>query len=256
MKKYSLLLLLLAGARAGWGQTPASTPAANEGALQAFFSSPETVLPRLYEAAVAHSGEIERLNATKDIAAEDVKIAKKRLLSIFALSAGYSYGTLPFFATPESQASGKYTYTVNPFNIGARAQFNTGIGMSAPLDILATRRTVVHRQELVISQAVGQRKSQEAVIHQQVIGQYQALRLARTMLLNYQDALQSANINKKIADKRFKEGEIQVDEQMAAIDLYGKALLAQEEVRNRYQTAQLLLEDLIGTSINNIMLGK
>lgn len=254
MKKVTLLLFMLVGARAGWSQVPATGIATSEGALQNFFSSPETVLPKLYEAAVAHSGEIERINAIHDVAAEDVKLAKKRLLSVFALSAGYSYGTLPYFATADQQTVP--VYQPNPFNLGARAQFTTGVAMSAPLDVLATRNITVRRQEHLVDQAVAQRKTQEMTIHQQVIQQYQALRLARTMLLNYQDALQSANINKKIADKRFKEGEIQVDEQMAALDLYGKALLVQEDARNRYQTAQLLLEDLIGTSINNIMLGK
>ncbi len=177
-----------------------------------------------------------------------------RLLNIVGLSGSYSFGTLPFFSTAASVDHPEYNY--NPFGYGARAQFSTGVGVAVPLDIIATRRTTIHRQELLVNQTVAQRKTQEMTIHQLVIQQYQALRLARTMLLNYQDALQSANINKKIADKRFKEGEIQVDEQMAALDLYSRALLAQEDARNRYQTAQLLLEDLLGTTINNIMLGK
>ena len=248
MKKITLLLFMLVGTRAGWSQTAPT----GEGALQAFFSSPETVLPKLYAAAIAHSGEIERIDATKDIAAQDVKLAKKRLLSVLSFGSSYNYGTLPYFASADATP----VYQFNPFSFGARAQYSAGLNASVPLELVLTRNITIRRQELVMSQAVAQRKTQEMTIHQLVIQQYQALRLARTMLLNYQDALQSANINKKIADKRFKEGEIQVDEQMAALDLYSRALLAQEDARNRYQTAQLLLEDLLGTTINNIMLGK
>ena len=66
--------------------------------------------------------------------------------------------------------------------------------------------------------------------------------------------MQSASVNKQIADRRFKQGEIQVDDQMAAMDFYGKAQLAYEEARNHYQTAQLLLEDIIGIPITSLTL--
>ena len=242
MKSPLLLLSLLLLGCPAWGQ--ATTAARSDNTLQTFFTSPETVLPRLYEAAIAHSGEIERLDATRDIATQDVKLAKRRILNMVAVTSSYNFGTLPYFATASETNTPIYQY--NPFSQGARAQYSTGVNLVAPLDLLFTRRTTIARQELLVNQAVGQRKSQEAVIRQQVIVQYQ----------HYQDALQSATIIKKIADKRFKEGEIQVDEQMTAMDLYGKAQMAQEEAQNKYQTAQLLLEDLIGMSINNLMLGK
>jgi outer membrane protein TolC len=125
-----------------------------------------------------------------------------------------------------------------------------------PLDLLLMRNTMVRRQEQVVNQAAGMRKVSEATIRQQVIVQYQALVLARATQQAAQEAWQSASINKKIADKRFRDGDIQIDEQMAVQDFYSKAVQAQAEAQNRYQTAQLLLEDMIGTSINNIILGK
>ncbi|RZK24760.1 MAG: hypothetical protein EOO56_00125 [Hymenobacter sp.] len=249
------LLLLLASGQVGYSQTAPTGAAGNTpDALQTFFTAPEQVLPRLYEAAIAHSGEIERLEALRNVANEDVLLAKKHILNTIALSGGYTYGTLPYFATAESVSSP--VYLANPFGLGARAQFTTGVGIVAPLDVLASRRTNIRRQEHVVDQTIAQRKSQETIIRQQVIIQYQTLVLARATQQASQEGLQSANIGKKIADKRFKDGDIQIDEQMAAQDLYTRAVLAQEEARNRYQTAQLLLEDLIGTSINNIMLGK
>ena len=256
MIKNTLLLLLLVGVHtSSWGQqTPATGAVRGQDALQAFFSSPEVVLPRLYEAAIAHSGEIERLNAGKEAAQEDVKIAKKRILSVVGVSTSYTYGSLPYFSSASSV--GRPEYIANPFGLGARAQFVGGLVVSAPLDLIASRRASIRRQELIVDQTVAQRKTTESGIHQQVILQYQALVLARAVQLTAQEAMQSASISKKIADKRFKDGDIQVDEQMASQDLYSRAALAQEEARNRYQTAQLLLEDLIGTSINNIMLGK
>lgn len=253
MRNALLLLLLLVGTQVSYSQTaPTGAAGTVPDALQTFFSAPEQVLPRLYEAAIAHSGEVERLVALKKVADEDVTLAKKHILNTIAFTSGYTYGTLPYFATAESTP----VYLPNPFGLGARAQFNVGAGITVPLDVLASRNSNIRRQQYVADQNIAQRKTQEMLIRQQVIVQYQTLVLARATQQAAQEGWQSASIGKKIADKRFKDGEIQIDEQMAAQDFYTKAILAREEASNRYQTAQLLLEDLIGTSINNIMLGK
>jgi len=266
MRALLLALLALGAAPAARAQAtyalaaPAqTTPVAAGGLLQNFFGAPEVVLPKLYEAAIAHSGEIARLDATRGVAEADVKLAKKRLLNMLALTGGYSYGTLPYFATAQTTTGPNAepvapVYQPNPFNLGARAQFSVGAGFVVPIDLLASRHTTIDRQQYVVSQATAQRQTQEAAIRQVVIVQYQALALARATQQNAQEALQSANVNKQIADRRFKQAEIQVDEQMAAQDFYGKAQLAHEEARNRYQTAQLLLEDLIGMPISSISL--
>ncbi|MGI4873810.1 MAG: TolC family protein [Janthinobacterium lividum] len=260
MKKYLTPLataLLVAGATLpGWGQdAPASAAASALAAtaknnLQVFFSSPEIVLPNLYTAAIAHSADITRLEAATGVAEADVKLASKRILNALALTGSYNYGTLPYFATAES-ATGATSpiYQVNPFNLGARAQFSTGINLVLPLDALVSRRTTLDRQQLVVDQTVAQRRSQEVTIRQQVITQYQTLNLTRITQQNAWDMLQSAGINRQIADRRFKQGEIQVDEQMMSMDFYGRAQLTYEEAHNRYQTAQLLLEEMIGLPI-------
>jgi len=250
-KVLTLLGLLALSGPACYAQT---TPAAGSHAdvLATFFTAPEKMLPRLYEAAIAHSGDIERLEATKQVANEDLKLVRKRLLSTVALASTYNYGTTPFYGGSETPSYLNF----NPFSYGARSQYSVGINAGIPFDLLFMRNTMVRRQEQVVNQAVGLRKVSEAAIRQQVIVQYQALVLARVVQQAAQEAWQSANISKKITDKRFRDGDIQVDEQMAAQDLYTKAVLAQAEAQNRYQTAQLLLEDTIGTSINNIILGR
>jgi outer membrane protein TolC len=248
MKKLLLYLLLPVLAAPAYGQAVAATTAAPE--TQTFFTAPETVLPLLFEAAIVHSAEIERLDAAKAIASEDIQLVKKKTLNMFSVSSSYNYGTLPYFATADATSR---VYQINPFAQGARAQYSAGLNVVAPLDQLFGRRNAVHRQELVLSEAVAERKQQEAKIRQTVITQYQELVYARAALQHFQDALQSADVSRKIADKRFREAEIQVDEQMTAMDLYGRAKLAHEQAKSQYQTARLLLEDLIGMPITNLM---
>lgn len=260
MKTYltHLLTTLLVAALALPGRSqdaPATASAAATAAkenLKVFFNSPEIVLPNLYKAAIAHSADISRLDDGTSIAEADVKLVNKRILNGLALTGAYTYGTLPYFATAESSLAGSSpVYQVNPFNLGARAQFSTGVNLVLPLDVLASRRTSIERQRLVVHQTLEVRRSQEVLIRQQVIQQYQTLLLTRTTQQNAWDMLQSAGINRQIADRRFKQGEMQVDEQIMAIDFYGRAQLTFEEAHNRYQTAQLLLEEMIGLPITS-----
>lgn len=244
MKRTLFLLLLAISAGTVRGQIAPSPPPID------FFGTPGLVLPRLYEAAINHSAEVAQREATRAIASEDLKMTRKKPLNMLAVTSSYNYGTLPYFATVDGTPQSSQ---FNPFAQGARAQYSLGVNIVAPLDVLVNRRSTVHRQELVVDEAAAERKQVESEVRQQVIVHYQQLVFARTALQHYQDALQSASVTRKIADRRFKEGEIQVDEQMAAMDFYGKALLAQEEAKSKYQTAQLLLEDLIGMPITTLM---
>lgn len=251
MIKRILAILLGLVALPGWSQT---VPVKTETSSALFFSAPEKVLPRLFDAAIQHSGEVTRLEAGKGIANEDLKLSRKHLLNMLSVTSSYNYGSLPYFATADATA--RPVYVTNPFSQGARAVYSAGVNLAVPLDVVAGRRSTVHRQELMVTQAEAERSAAEMKIKAEVIEQYQALTLARTTVQHYQDALQSANINKKIADKKFKEGEIQVDEQITAIDFYNKAVLAEAEAKSKYQTAVLLMENMIGMPINALMLGQ
>lgn len=253
MRKAFFFFFLGLASVPGWGQ---AVPARKPADAATFFSAPEQVLPRLFDAALQHSADIARLEAGKGVANEDLTLSRKRLLNMVSLTSSYNYGSLPYFATADINGTVQPAFVTNPFSQGARAVYSAGVNLAVPLDVLAGRRSTVHRQELIVTQAEAERDAAAMKVRAEVIAQYQALTLARTVMQHYQDALQSAAINKKIADKKFKEGEIQVDEQIVAIDFYNKAVLAEAEAKSKYQTAVLLLENLIGTPINTLMLGQ
>lgn len=254
----SLFSLAIAPVCLGQAQAPVLAPTVARVAWQdRLFKSPETVLPLLYEAAISHSAVIERLDAAKQVADEDIKLARKKILNSFSVGASYNYGTLPYFTTTGSGGNiDPVKSQLNAFTLPARAQYNTGVNMIVPLEALSSRRNLVHKQELLVQQAAAERKVGESEIRREVIILYQDLTLAKANLQHYQDAVQSASISKKLADTKFRGGEIQVDEQMAAMDLYSKAILAQEEAKNKYQTSLLLLEDLVGTPLNQLLSDK
>ncbi|MBX0290494.1 TolC family protein [Hymenobacter sp. HSC-4F20] len=235
------------------GQTPGPPPPPAEAWEERFFKAPEVVLPILYQAAIGHSAGIDKLEAAQQVAGEDIRLARKKILNSLALGSSYNYGTLPYFST---NGSTERVQQLNAFALGARAQYNVGLSLTVPLEQLASRRATVHKQELILQQAVAERAVGEEEIRRQVILLYQELALARANLQHHQSAVQLAGISKKLADSKFRSGELQVDEQMTATELHNKALLAQEEARNKYQTALLLLEDLLGSPLHALMTGR
>ncbi|WP_139923557.1 TolC family protein [Hymenobacter sp. DG01] len=251
---YSLVLALAAAPLLGRGQQVAGPPPPPTLPWEErFFKAPEAVLPILYQAAISHSAGLEKLELAKQVANEDIRLARKKILNSFSLGSSYNYGTLPYFAT---NGSTERVQQLNAFSLGARAQYNVGLNVMVPLEQLSSRRATIHKQELLLQQATAERSVGEAEVRRQVILLYQELGLARANLQHYQNAVQTSGISKKLADSKFRSGEMPVDEQMAATELHNKALLAQEEARNKYQTALLLLEDLLGTPLHLLMNGR
>ncbi|PSR56665.1 hypothetical protein AHMF7605_25800 [Adhaeribacter arboris] len=248
MKKFLLSILLSCSILLAFGQSNSKLTADWQ---ERFFKAPEVTLPLLIDAAVKYSAQVEKLDAAKQIAYDNIRLSRKQVLNGLAVGTGYSYGSMLNTVNGDQQVS-----QINAFNMPARAQYNVGVNLSLSLGQLLSRRYELHRQELVLKQAESDRKTQEREIRQLIINTYQELTLAKVTWEQTVDALQSANVNKKIADKKFKLGQIQLDELMTVNDLYTKAALVQEQFKNKYETTFLLLEELIGMNLNDLMNGK
>jgi outer membrane protein TolC len=248
MKRTIITLFLSLQVLLVLGQNEPTQP---EDPMERFFSSSDYALAMLYDAATKYAAEIERADASKIIAAEEIKTSKTQILSGISLGTNYSYGTWMRFNNIEQPVD-----PWNAFSMPARSNYSIGLNMSFPLLNFVNRRSEITKREMGLKQAEADRKQVERQIRQEVIMLYQQLVLAREVLQNYQDAYQSANINKELAEKRFREGSIQVDEQIAALDYHSKASLALQEAKNTYTTNLLLLEERIGTTINTLINGK
>ena len=220
--------------------------------MEKFFASSDYALPLLYDAAIQYSAEIENAEATKQIAQEELKIGKRQILSGIALGSGYSYGTWMRFGGNQDEVANPW----NAFNQPIRSNWNVGLNMSFSLLNILNRGNEVNKRQMGVKRAEADRKQVEREIRKEIINLYQQLVLSKEVLQNYQDAYQSAVINKEISDKRFREGELQVAEQIQAMEYYNASSLALEEAKNTYITNLLLLEERIGMTINTLISGK
>jgi outer membrane protein TolC len=218
-----------------------------------FFQSSEIVLPILTDAAIKYSAQIENLDAAKQIALADQNIEKKRILSGTLLGSSYSYGNVYSLAnsTTASQIGG-----ANPFSLPTRSLYNVGVQTGISLYTLLGRRYELQKQELLIKQADANRKLGEREIRRSVINLYQEIVLAKAEEEISEEAYQAANVRFKLAERQFAAHEIQVDDIVTVQEFYARARTVRETARIRYETAFLLMEELIGMKVIDLMNSK
>ena len=208
--------------------------------------SSDVVLPVLINAALKNTPSMAILNSEKQDAENSLKLSRREFLRDVNLQGSYTYGNInTFFPHENGQVLPVYYYGNN-----ARLVYTAGVGVGINLEqLFGGKRLRVEKQKIAIQQSEAQIKQGEKEIRQQVITLYQQVKLAKVVLKHSQDALQTAYVNKTMADKQFQEGSVQVSDQMTTNQLYTTALLAAEEAKNTYQTNLLLLEELVGIPV-------
>lgn len=213
------------------------------------FDSSDRVLPILIESAMINSPLVKEFSAEKQGAETEYQISKKELLRNFSLNSGYNYGTVNnYYATDAVQPVPLW------FSNRAESSWSVGAGVRINLEqLLGGSRLRQQRQKLNIDKADAQLQNIRNQVRQQVITQFQALKLARVVYLQRQAAVQSLFVNKELVDKQFREGSIKIGDQLQAEQAYNEAYLAAEEAKNTYQTQVLLLEETVGMAITPLL---
>ncbi|PIQ20308.1 MAG: hypothetical protein COW65_15745 [Cytophagales bacterium CG18_big_fil_WC_8_21_14_2_50_42_9] len=239
MKKIVFSLILALNGLVVFGQT--KTSSANNW-QDKFFKNPETTLPLLINAATKNSYELHRIDAQSQMAQEQLKLTKKQIYSNVSLGSGVGYGT----------RLGNFS-DVNGVNIRPYKNYNVGINAGISLTNILGRKHQIKMGELSIQQIEDDRNLGERTIRQNIISAYQNLSLAKVVLDNSQEALQTALVSKNLATKQFREGDIQVVDQMSVNQMYNSAVVQQKQALNTFQTSVLLLEEMIGMKLNDLM---
>jgi len=240
MKKIVFSLLLVLNGLVVIGQT--KTSSANNW-QDKFFKSPEIALPLLINAALKNSYEMVRVEQQSQMAKEQLKLTKKQIYSNVYLGTGVGYGT---------RLNG-FGDTFTGVNVPAYTNYNVGLNAGISLMNLIGRKNQIRMGKLSIDQIEEDRKIGERAIRQNIITAYQNLSLAKVILDNSQEALQTALVSKNIATKQFREGDIQVIDQMSVNQMYNAAVVQQKQALNSFQTSVLLLEEMIGMKLENLM---
>ena len=221
-------------------------PAANEAWQVVFFDTPTRALPLLTAAAVRHSADIKALELDKAMSEQDLKIVKKGLLNSVALGAGYLYG---------NQASIALANPDNPnqFTTFSSGRYQAGVTFSLPLGQVANRGSLIKREELSYKRGEAVRQDRENLLRERVITLYQNVLLARKVFTLQQEAYVNTRTNYQLAEKQFRTGQLTLQELSGSNGQLTAVSVAQESAHNQYDTAFLLLEEVVGVKISSLM---
>ncbi|WP_375418931.1 TolC family protein [uncultured Hymenobacter sp.] len=220
-------------------------PAPTESWQTIFFDSPTVALPRLTAAAIQHSASLKSLEISKSISQEQAKLARKSLYNIVAVGANYSYGNLFSFGGNQAPSPG--------VEINNAPRYSVNANLSIPLSLLVNRGNTVRIADLSIQSTEAARQDRVDQLRQQVIELYQTVVLARKVLTLQQEALVNARTNYQLSERQFRQGQLTLPEISSANSQLTSASIAQESARNQYDTAFLILEEIVGAKISTLM---
>lgn len=220
-------------------------PASADAWQTVFFDTPSTALPLLQTAAAKNSPVLRGAEIEKSINQEEITLARKSILGSVAPTATYTYGNLTGLS---QQVPG------NPgFATSNSSRYSVGVNLSLPLDVIASRGNRIRREELNLQRTEVSRQEQEKQLRQQIITLYQSVVLNRKLLTLRQEALVNARTNYQLAERQFRQGQLTLPAFSEASSLLTDVTATQESARNQYDTAFLLLEEMVGAKISTLM---
>ncbi len=244
MKRFLILALTLFLPILSYGQDLSTQELSP---IDKFFQFPELAIDRLIQAALARSNSVEALTLDGNILTEDLQLARKDIFSNLALVSDYLYGNLGTIAFSEGgPAIGVGT--------GLTTRYTTGVRLSLPLDHLISRHNRINRVEYQLKQAEFVRKTREDEIRQLIISMYQEVVLAKRMLDVHTEARESVKINRQMAERRFREGQIPLTEFTVIIESFTRTNIEYQTSYTNYETSLRLLEEVAGVRISELMI--
>ncbi|SFQ52086.1 TolC family protein [Hymenobacter arizonensis] len=236
-------LLLALHTTLAFGQ---AKPAPSETWQSVFFDSPETALPLLTAAALRHSAQMKAMELEKGIAKQNVTLAKEAIFNNVAVGANYSYGNL--------LAVGNLG--VDQIAIRNTPRYSAVASLNLPLGQFVSRGNNIKREQLALQRTEALQQDRENQIREQIIPMYQSVRLARKVFTLQQEALVNVRTNYQLAEKQFRQGQMTLQELSGANSSLTSASVALESARNQYDTAFMLLEEVVGAKISTLMTSK
>jgi outer membrane protein TolC len=199
-------------------------------------------LDQIIEIAIKNSPYINYDLALIERQKNSLTVTKREWHRVLSAQAFYSWGNQ---ALNYGSENGGYSYNI--LN-GYRYGFNLNI----PLSEFTSRKARVNMDKAELDAAKYKREQTEMMLSRQVIQEYNQLIAAQKILKIRTAGNESAHITFQMAEKRFREGSIQLDDMARVNDALVSAQTAQVEAVTEYKILLLSFEELIGVKLATI----
>lgn len=200
-------------------------------------------LPILIDSALANAPEVAYFESLLESTEYDVSLEKKSWSNDVRFQAGYTW-TLG----NQLVLQGISTGAADEVNQG----YNYGVAISVPLSSWYGRNDRINRAEAL--RGSQQSKIDEASVKtiETVIETYSQLLLLQRLLRISSEAKESSQLILEMAEERFRDGELSLEELSSATDYKARYASEYEQTRTQFSNAYSKLERLAGVSFSKM----
>lgn len=243
-KKYGLHLVIIM-VMLGVFSTGANCQKISTDSLLSRAFANDQLLPILVSSAQKFSPDMKRFTNGIELATANQKIAKNVIFSGISFLASYQYGT--------NYSALNETNNPNRFSTNQTGLYNIGAGLQLPIVNIINRKHLIKQTQSQIDIAMNEKESSALFVKQRVIEYYQELKLAHKLVLISNNIKQSAQLNYKMAERDFLQGQITVDQNSRVLDIVNKSKIEYEIYLNRFQTSLMQLDTYTGASFSSLL---
>lgn len=242
-KKYSIGLII-------WvilGQIPTTANCqklSTDSLLMKAFAN-DQLLPLLISSAQKFSPQIRRVAGSITLAEANQKMNKNVIYSGLSFLSSYYYGT-NYSAVSTQNIQNNLTTAQTGF-------YNIGVGLQIPITNVINRKHLLSSGQSLIEIAEAEKDNTALVVKQEVIRLYQALKLSHRLLFLSRSIRQSAEVNYKMAERDFMQGQITVEQNSRVLDMFNKSKIDYESNLISFQTGLMLLDAYTGVSFSTLL---
>ena len=122
----------------------------------------------------------------------------------------------------------------NRFSTNQSGFYNIGVGLQLSLVNMINRKHLIKQTQSQIDIVLNEKEGAALFVKQRVIEYYQELKLAHKLVLLSSNIKQSAQLNYKMAERDFLQGQISVDQNSRVLDIVNKSKIEYETVSDQF----------------------
>jgi outer membrane protein TolC len=207
--------------------------------------SNDQLLPQLIVAAQKFSPEVKRMSSGVDFATANQNISKNLIFSGISFLSSYQYGT-NYSAVNEIN-------NPNRFSTNQTGFYNLGVGLQLPVSQILNRKHLQKATQAQIEMVTIEKEGANLYVKQKIIEYYQDVKLSHKLMLISSSNRQAAQINYKMGERDFLQGQITVEQNARLLDIYNKSRIEYETYLNKFQTSLMQLDAYTGTSFSSLL---
>ncbi|MFN3950947.1 MAG: TolC family protein [Thermaurantimonas sp.] len=186
----------------------------------------------LIDTAVEHSPEVKYWHAQVKLREYEVSLAKKDWARDVYVTGQYQGGTLGA--------------NINPDGSAILLGYLVGAGLRVPLSTVVGRKDRIGAAEAWLESTISKKEEAIRNIRELIFNEYQKLLMIQRKIAILTETNESTSLIMEMAEERFRQGELTLDQLGTNTELKTKYSLIYEELRTEFFNTYTQLERLVG----------